>query len=117
MGRAFTGVYAPSTLGSFLRSFTFAHVRKLDAVASRFVIRLANGRRTSVPHTAAAERIGRLRSRSRRLVTDALRTTRRLGGTGRVRGGGLGVLREPSDRCRRQGRGRRSRSRSGWILR
>lgn len=29
--------YAPSTLGSFLRSFTFGHVRQLDAVASRFL--------------------------------------------------------------------------------
>ena len=41
MGRAFTGAYAPSTLGSFLRAFTFGHVRRLDAVASRFLTRLA----------------------------------------------------------------------------
>jgi hypothetical protein len=34
MGRVFKGAYAPSTLGSFLRSFTFGHVRQLDAVAS-----------------------------------------------------------------------------------
>ena len=33
--------YAPSTLGSFLRSFTFGHVRQLDAVASRFLTGLA----------------------------------------------------------------------------
>jgi DDE family transposase len=33
--------YAPSTLGSFLRSFTFGHVRQLDAVASRFTLALA----------------------------------------------------------------------------
>ena len=33
MGKVFTGAYAPSTLGSFLRSFTFGHVRQLDAVA------------------------------------------------------------------------------------
>jgi hypothetical protein len=33
MGRLVTGVYAPSTLGSFLRAFTFGHVRQLDAVA------------------------------------------------------------------------------------
>ena len=33
--------YAPSTLGSFLRAFTFGHVRQLDAVASRFLTRLA----------------------------------------------------------------------------
>ncbi len=31
MGRLFTGVRAPSTLGTFLRSFTFGHVRQLDA--------------------------------------------------------------------------------------
>ena len=41
MGRLFTGVRAPSTLGTFLRSFTFGHVRQLDAVASRFLIALA----------------------------------------------------------------------------
>ena len=34
MGRLFTGVYAPSTLGSFLRTFTFGRVRQLDAVAA-----------------------------------------------------------------------------------
>ena len=37
MGRVFARAYAPSTLGSFLRSFTFGHVRQLDAVASRFL--------------------------------------------------------------------------------
>jgi hypothetical protein len=41
MGRVFTGAYAPSTLGSFLRSFAFGHVRQLDAVASRFLTVLA----------------------------------------------------------------------------
>src|SRR3954471_18282330 len=41
MGQVFTGAYAPSTLGSFLRSFTFGHVRQLDAVASRFLTGLA----------------------------------------------------------------------------
>jgi hypothetical protein len=41
MGRIFTGAYAPSTLGSFLRSFTFGHIRQLDAVASRFLLALA----------------------------------------------------------------------------
>jgi hypothetical protein len=35
MGRLFDRTYAPSTLGSFLREFTFGHVRQLDAVASR----------------------------------------------------------------------------------
>jgi hypothetical protein len=35
MGGLFDRTYAPSTLGSFLREFTFGHVRQLDAVASR----------------------------------------------------------------------------------
>ena len=41
MGRLFTGVRAPSTLGTFLRSFRFGHVRQLDAVATRFLTGLA----------------------------------------------------------------------------
>jgi hypothetical protein len=41
MGRVFTGAYAPSTLGSFLRTFRFGHVRQLDAVAARFLAGLA----------------------------------------------------------------------------
>ncbi len=41
MGRVFDACYAPSTLGSFLRSFVFGHVRQLDAVASRLLGGLA----------------------------------------------------------------------------
>jgi len=41
MGRLFTGARAPSTLGTFLRSTSFGHVRQLDAVASRLLINLA----------------------------------------------------------------------------
>lgn len=41
MSRVFTKAYAPSTLGSFLRAFTFGHVRQLDAIASRFLVALA----------------------------------------------------------------------------
>lgn len=41
MEKVFTSCYAPSTLGSFLRAFTFGHVRQLDAVASRFLGNLA----------------------------------------------------------------------------
>jgi len=41
MGRMFARAYAPSTLGSFLRAFTFGHIRQLDAVASRFLLALA----------------------------------------------------------------------------
>jgi hypothetical protein len=40
MGRLFTGVRARSTLGTFLRSFTFGHVRQLDSIASTFLARL-----------------------------------------------------------------------------
>ena len=35
MDTLFDRPYAPSTLGSFLREFTFGHVRQLDAVACR----------------------------------------------------------------------------------
>ena len=48
MGRVFTNAYAPSTLGSFLRAFTFGHVRQLDAVAARFLAGLA-GRAPLLP--------------------------------------------------------------------
>ena len=41
MSRLFDRTYAPSTLGSFLREFTFGHVRQLDAVAARFLASLA----------------------------------------------------------------------------
>src|SRR3954464_5914484 len=41
MGRIFTGAYAPSPLGSFLRSFRLRPVRQADAVASRFLLNLA----------------------------------------------------------------------------
>ena len=41
MGRLFGGVRAPSTLGTFLRAFTFGHVRQLDAVAARVLVGLA----------------------------------------------------------------------------
>jgi len=52
MGRVFKNAYAPSTLGSFLRAFTFGHVRQLDAVASRFLVRLAG----QAPLIAAGDR-------------------------------------------------------------
>jgi hypothetical protein len=41
MGKVIGAAHAPSTLGSFLRAFTFGHVRQLDAVASRFLQSLA----------------------------------------------------------------------------
>lgn len=40
MDRLVTGTRAPSTLGTFLRSFTFGHVRQLDAVNTRLLARL-----------------------------------------------------------------------------
>jgi len=42
MGALFDRPYAPSTLGSFLRGFTFGHVRQLDAVAARVLTRLGD---------------------------------------------------------------------------
>jgi hypothetical protein len=41
MAELFGGIRAPSTLGSFLRSFTWDNVRQLDAVARRFLASLA----------------------------------------------------------------------------
>ncbi len=41
MRRLFDGVRAPSTLGTFLRSFSYGHVRQLDAVNARLLPALA----------------------------------------------------------------------------
>src|SRR5690349_23337123 len=51
MPRLFTGIRAPSTLGTFLRVFTFGHVRQLDAAAARLLARLAG----AVPVLPGAE--------------------------------------------------------------
>jgi hypothetical protein len=40
MATLFGGIYAPSTLGSFLRSFTHGHVRQLQAATRRFTTNL-----------------------------------------------------------------------------
>jgi len=53
MNRLFTGVRAPSTLGTFLRTFTFGHVRQLDAVASRLLTNLC----TSAPLLPGAHQL------------------------------------------------------------
>ncbi|MET4097150.1 hypothetical protein ABIB51_004106 [Arthrobacter sp. UYCu712] len=53
MKRLFTACYAPSTLGSFLRAFTFGHVRQLDAVASAFLANL--GTRAALLGSPGAE--------------------------------------------------------------
>ncbi len=65
MGRLFTGLYAPSTLGSFLRAFAFGHVRQLDAIAARLVADLAG----QTPLLADAARIAYLD------VDDTIRAT------------------------------------------
>src|SRR3954463_13294542 len=41
MARLFAGIRAPSTLGTFLRAFTFGHVRQLDSIASGLLTGLA----------------------------------------------------------------------------
>ena len=41
VSKVFDGVRAPSTYGTFLRSFTFGHVRQLDAVHARVLAGLA----------------------------------------------------------------------------
>ncbi|MEO8907437.1 MAG: hypothetical protein ABI310_05100 [Microbacteriaceae bacterium] len=50
MDRLFSGVRAPSTLGTFLRCFTFGHVRQLDSVAADMLVALAQ----ATPLLAAA---------------------------------------------------------------
>ena len=56
MGRVLTAGRSPSTLGTFLRSFTFGHVRQLDAVASRVLVNLAG----SAPLLAGADQVAYL---------------------------------------------------------
>ena len=41
MRRIFTGLRAATTLGTHLRGYRFGHVRQLDAVAARLLVRLA----------------------------------------------------------------------------
>lgn len=41
MGRAFSELRAPTTLGTHLRGYKFGHVRQLDAIASRLLAALA----------------------------------------------------------------------------
>jgi hypothetical protein len=53
MRRIFSAVRAPSTLGTFLRAFSFGHVRQLDAVAARFLVNLT----AQVPVLAGADEV------------------------------------------------------------
>jgi hypothetical protein len=55
MGKVFTGAYAPSTPGSFLRAFTFGHVRQVDAVASRLLLAAAKPPRSGHRSRTAME--------------------------------------------------------------
>jgi hypothetical protein len=52
MAVLFGGVYAPSTLGEFLRSFSHGHVRQLQSASRGFLVRLA--RRTPLLPAAGA---------------------------------------------------------------
>lgn len=52
LSRLFGGVYAPSTLGEFLRTFTHGHVRQLQAASREFLVHLA--RRTPLLPGAGA---------------------------------------------------------------
>ena len=53
MDRLFVGIHAPSTFGTFLRTFTFGHVRQLDSVAASLVAELA----AQTPLLAGADQV------------------------------------------------------------
>jgi hypothetical protein len=53
MDRLFGGVRAPSTMGTFLRTFSFGHVRQLDSVAASLLVELAGG----TPLLAGADQV------------------------------------------------------------
>lgn len=56
MVRLFAGIRAPSTLGTFLRAFTFGHVRQLDSVAAAVLTALAG----STPLLPGADQVAYL---------------------------------------------------------
>ena len=51
--RVFDEVYAPSTLGIFLREFTFGHANQLAAVARAHLVALRGPHRAAARHRAA----------------------------------------------------------------
>ena len=53
MDRLFAGIHAPSTFGTFLRTFTFGHVRQLDSVAASLLTELA----TQTPLLAGVDQV------------------------------------------------------------
>src|SRR5664280_2520897 len=104
MDRLFGEVRAPSTLGTFLRAFTFGHVRQLDAVAGQLLAELS--RRS--PLLPGADRVRRCRYRRHReshiRLRQAGRRLRLLRGEGPQRAardgqqptGGAGDRRDPA---------------------
>ena len=99
MGRLFTGVRAPSTLGTFLRAFAFGHVRQLDAVAARLVAGLA------AQHAAAAATPAQIAYLD---IDDTVRATYGYAkqGAGYGYSGVKGLERAAGHRCRRRRRRR-----------
>jgi hypothetical protein len=69
MSRLFAGVRAPSTLGTFLRSFTHGHVQQLDAVGGRLLAGLT--RQIREPTVAGHHRAGADPGSRRPTTTDA----------------------------------------------
>jgi hypothetical protein len=55
MARMFAGVYAPSTLGSFLREFSHGHVRQVQSAGRELLVQLAS--RTAVAAALARQPI------------------------------------------------------------
>ena len=53
MDRLFTGIHTPSTFGTFLRTFTFGHVRQLDSIAASLLVGLG----TQTPLLAGADQV------------------------------------------------------------
>jgi len=53
MGSMFAGVYAPSTLGSFLREFSYGHARQLESAGRQTLVALAG----ATPLLAGADQI------------------------------------------------------------
>jgi Transposase DDE domain group 1 len=86
MPELFGGVYAPSTLGSFLRSFQWGHTRQLAAAARLFLISLAG--RTPVLAGAGAMTYVDIDSLLRRVYGQQKQGAR----FGHAKVGGYGVL-------------------------
>ncbi len=86
MPARFGECYAPSTLGSFLREFTFGHVRQLGAAARRFLINLA--KETPLLPGAEAVTYVDVNSLLRRVYGKAKQGV----GFGHTKVGGYGVL-------------------------